>query len=94
MAGSPTPYAGAAPGQVAGMLQVNARCRQTRHGERMSPVQITIGSVDKSGKRVCRYQAVDETTIKLNMMNRREFAGALAASAWTARSYARVIGAE
>jgi predicted dehydrogenase len=27
------------------------------------------------------------------MMNRREFAGALAASAWTARSYARVIGA-
>ena len=27
------------------------------------------------------------------MMNRREFAGALAASAWTARSYARIIGA-
>ena len=69
-------YAGAAPGLVAGMLQVNARVpADTPRGTNV-PVQIIDRNSDQSAERVSGYKAVME--LQLNeMISRGEFVASL-----------------
>ena len=85
-------YAGAAPGLVAGVIQVNAKFRKTPLAERRTGSDHNWYS-DQSGECNGRHGAI---TLKLQldeMISRREFAGAVTATAWTARSYAQIEGA-